>query len=78
VLAGLREFAEHNTRVNIVTTSGSGEGVASLPAAERALFHYLGEFAAPDIDRLRWLQARTGEAPRDLRPAASEHAFLYH
>ena len=57
VLACLREMAEHNTRVNIVTTSGSGEGVASLPAAERALFYYLGEFAAPGIDRLRWLQA---------------------
>ena len=57
VLACLREMAEHNTRVNIVTTSGSGEGVASLPAAERALFHYLGEFAAPGMDRLRWLQA---------------------
>ena len=56
VLVCLREIAEHNTRVNIVTTSGSSEGVTSLPAAERALFHYLGEFAAPGIDRLRWLQ----------------------
>jgi hypothetical protein len=59
VLACLREMAEHNTRVNIVTTSGSGEGVANLPAAERALFHYLGEFAAPGLDRLRWLQTPT-------------------
>ena len=57
VLGCLREMAEHNTRLNIVTTSGSEEGVANLPAAERALFHYLGEFAAPDLDRLRWLQA---------------------
>jgi len=57
VLFCLREMAERNTRVNIVTTSGSTDGVASLPAAERALFHYLGEFAAPGKDRLRWLQA---------------------
>ena len=70
-LACLREMAEHSTRVNIVTTSGSGEGVASLPAAERALFHYLGEFAAPGIDRLRWLQAPTPgpHAPIHAMPA---------
>jgi hypothetical protein len=56
-LGCLREMAKHNTRLNLVTTSGSAEGVTNLPAAERALFRYLGEFAAPDLDRLRWLQA---------------------
>ncbi|MCS6922193.1 MAG: hypothetical protein NZM07_09830, partial [Elioraea sp.] len=56
----LRGLAERGTRVNIVTACSATEGVAGLPPAERALFHYLGEFATPAIQRVRWLRSPDG------------------
>lgn len=59
----LRGLAERGTRVNVVTASSPTEGVAGLPPSERALFHYLGEFAAPGVQRVRWLRAPDGAPP---------------
>ena len=52
----LRSLAERGTRVSIVTAASATDGVAGLPPAERALFHYLGEFADPAVMRVRWLR----------------------
>lgn len=59
-LVFLRGLAERGTRVNIVTACSATEGVAGLPPAERALFHYLGEFATPAVQRVRWLRSPDG------------------
>jgi ATP-dependent helicase YprA (DUF1998 family) len=56
-LVFLRGLAERGTCVNIVTACAATQAVTGLPPAERALFHYLGEFAAPEISRVRWLRA---------------------
>jgi hypothetical protein len=56
-LVFLRGLVERGTRVNIVTACSATEGVAGLPPAERALFHYLGEFATTAVQRVRWLRS---------------------